>query len=41
MSYIRAICGLLETWNIEGTQDSLKYLQEFATKYMGFEKLNK
>ena len=40
MSYVKAICGLLETWNIEGTQETLKYLQAFATKYMGFEKEN-
>ena len=40
MSYIRAICGLLETWNIDGTQETLKYLQTFATEYMGFEKEN-
>ena len=40
MSYVRAICGLLETWNIEGTQETLKYLQTFATEYMGFEKEN-
>ena len=40
MSYIKSICGLLETWNIEGTQETLKYLQTFATEYMGFEKEN-
>lgn len=37
MSYVRSICGLLETWNIDGTQEALRLLQDYATQYMGFE----
>lgn len=37
-SYIKAIVGLLESWNLEGTEESLKELQKLLAKEISFEK---